>query len=289
MGLLKTDKLGIAGKCGFAAGIGCIMICIIAAVFFEDIGTFVRSILISLFGALFSISVGLSIIPEIIRLNSEQIGQKRARSANIELLNSLKGGHLNFIELEVKLGKLERWTTEWHAKNKETAESLFNFYGAIEREEINLSIHTKMTIGYMHPEIESRKEAYQYCLRKLMTITNSLALSKNKSEELAQFHEANAELFRIKFSLERYLEDAIDIDAAVMLNPNDASINTAKGFVLSDKGKFDEAIPWFEKAIRLDPGYTNAHAGMHAALKGFKQAAEANAANMACAKAKELV
>jgi hypothetical protein len=84
MSLLKMDTLGIADKWGFAAWIGCIITYIAAAVFFEDDGSFARGIFISMFGALFSIFVGLVFIPEIIRLNSEQIGQKRARSAAAE-------------------------------------------------------------------------------------------------------------------------------------------------------------------------------------------------------------
>lgn len=81
---------------------------------------------------------------------------------------------------------MELWTTEWDYEKMGI--SIITFYSAIEREENNLSVHTKMAMGYMYPEIESRKEAYQYSLWTLRTITHSLAISQKKSEEVAQFH-----------------------------------------------------------------------------------------------------
>jgi hypothetical protein len=149
-------------------------------------------------------------VAEIEKRNQEQISQNTARQADVELLNSIDGNHLNFIKLEVELGKLERWTTEWDCEK--TSILLIDFYGAIEREENNLYVHTKRTFGNILPVIESKKEAYLYCLRQLRTTTHSLAISQNKHETSAQFQKTVGELFLTKLSLMKTLQDAIAID-----------------------------------------------------------------------------
>lgn len=181
--------------------------------------------------------------------------------------------------LEAELGKLERWTKVWDEKDaRATGFLLNNFYGLIEREEDNLYVHTKRAIGYVHPVIESKKEAYIYCLRQLRTITHSMATSQNKSEPSAQFQTACGELFSTKLALMEALEDIIVIDTAIALNPNDASRNTAKGFYLSNHCKWGEAIQYFDKAIDQDPRYAYALVGKGDALRNLGRTTEANEA-----------
>jgi|GEM_PF-6283292 len=272
-------KLGLADKCGFVAYAIAIIIFIAGGIYWIDDDGFVRGIITSLFGAILSIAIGAMILPEIIRRNSEQIGLKRAKEANIELLNSINAAHRSFCEIGAEIGKSERWAKVWDDKDlKEVAYLIPNFYYLIDREEDSLSVHTKMTMGYIHPQIESRKEAYLHSLRLLRTITHSLAVMLGNSERSKQFKTADTELFMMWSALKRGLEDAVDLDAAITLNPNDASLNTAKGFALSHKCKFDEAIQWFDKAIGLDPRYAHAYAGKGAALKELNRATEADEA-----------
>jgi tetratricopeptide (TPR) repeat protein len=229
-------------------------------------------------GAALSTGVTLIIVEwvtEIVKKDQEQDIQNKAKQADVELLNSINSGHLNFVKLDAELGKLEGWTTGWGEK---TTFLLINFYGAIEREENNLYVHTKRAMGYVNPVVESKKEAYLYCLRQLRTITHSLAVSQNKSENSAQFRKAGGELFLIKLSLMKALEDAIAIDNAIALSPDDASLNTAKGFYLCNHCMWDEAIQCFDRAIRMDSQYAYAWAGKGATLKALNRDIEAEAA-----------
>lgn len=239
-------------------------------------------------GAALSTGVTLIIVEwvtEIVKKDQEQINRNKARQADAELLNSINAGHLNFIKLEVELGKLERWTKAWDEKNATEAGFLLeNFRYAIEREENSLYVNAKRAMEYIHPEVESKKEAYLHRLRQLRTITHSLAVSNNKSEYSEQFQRANGELFSVKLSLMEALEDVIASDM-LALNPNDASLNTAKGFYLSNHCKWEEAIQCFDKAIGLDPQYAYAWSGKGATLKALGRTREANEA---FAKAKHL-
>ena len=230
-------------------------------------------------GAALSTGVTLIIIEwvtEIVKRDHEQIRQIKARQADVELLNSIHGGSLNFIKLNAELGKLERWTTKWDAEK--TSIMLIDFYGAIEREENSLYVHAKRAMGYVHPVVESKKEAYLYCLRQLRTITNSLAISQNKRENAAQFQIAGTELFTTKFSLMNALENTIVVDTTIKPTPDDASINTAKGFYLCNHCRWDEAIQCFDKAIGLDSQYAYAWVGRGAALKALNRHTESEAA-----------
>jgi hypothetical protein len=209
VGLLKIDQMELASKMAMMALAMAIAVLILGwFLWFNDDGSFARGIITSIFGMFFSITLGVMVVGEIVKKDQEMSGQKKAKQANVELLNSINGGHLNFVELDVELGKLERWTTEWGDGEKTTI-TLINFYGAIEREENSLYVHTKRAMGYAHPVVESKKEAYLYCLRQLRTITNSLAISQNKSENSAKFKIASTELYTTKFSLMKALENAI--------------------------------------------------------------------------------
>jgi tetratricopeptide (TPR) repeat protein len=285
MDLLKTDRMGLASKMAMMALAMAIIALTLGWVhWFNDDGSFARGIITSIFGTFFSIAVGVMVVSEIIKKDQEMSGQKKAKQANVELLNSINGGHLNFVKLDAELGKLERWTTEW-GDGKETTFALINFYGVIEREENSLYVHTKRAMGYAHPVVESKKEAYLYCLRQLRTITHSLAISQNKSENSAKFKIAGCELFTTKFSLMNALENAIAIDNAIELSPNDASLNTAKGFYQSNHCKWNEAIQCFDKATELDSQYAYAWIGKGVTLEALGRPTEAEAA---FAKAKEL-
>ncbi len=270
-------KLGLADKCGFVALTIAIIIVAAGGICWIDDDGFGRGIITSLFGAILSIAIGAMILPEIIRINSEQIGLKKAKEANVELLNSINATHRSFCEIGAKIGRSERWAKVWDNNDATEASYLIdNFYYLIDHEEDSLSVHTKMTMGYIHPQIESRKEAYLHSLRQLRTRTHSLAVMMGNSEKSKQFDTADTEFHMTGFSLKKSLEDAIDLDAAIMSNPNDASLNTAKGFALSHKCKFNEAVKWFDKAIGLDPRYAHAYAGKGAALKELNRATEAD-------------
>jgi tetratricopeptide (TPR) repeat protein len=250
--------------------------------FFMENRDFGSRVLLMLSGAALSIGVTLIIVEWVVQIanrNQEQTIQEKARQADVDLLNSIEAGHSNFCVLNAELGKLERWTKAWDEKDaNETSLLLINFYGAIEREENSLYVHAKRAMEYVHPGVESKKEAYLYCLRQLRTITNSLATSQNKSETSAQFKKAGGELFLTKLSLMKALEDAVAIDTAIKLNPNDVRFNTAKGFYLSNRCKWDEALQWFDKAIGLDPQYAYAFVGKGDALRNLKRPHEADEA-----------
>jgi Tfp pilus assembly protein PilF len=56
----------------------------------------------------------------------------------------------------------------------------------------------------------------------------------------------------------RYAEAIATLSPAIQANPQDAMLWNTLGTVLTDQGDFESALPFFDEALRLDPGFVKA-------------------------------
>ena len=98
-----------------------------------------------------------------------------------------------------------------------------------------------------------------------------------KAISLSADEAATHRLFASIFMLRKEYEKAIvESQESVDLAPNSAQANFIYGMVLRNAGRYDEAIPFLEKAIRLEPitpvNYLNNLAWAHASLAQYEKA-----------------
>ena len=76
----------------------------------------------------------------------------------------------------------------------------------------------------------------------------------------------------------KYTEAIKAYDKAIKINPQDADAWNGKGVVLDELGKYDEAIKAYDKAIEIDPRYFEAWTNKGVDLVNLNKYDEAKAA-----------
>ncbi|MCI0745731.1 MAG: TonB-dependent receptor [Verrucomicrobia subdivision 3 bacterium] len=111
------------------------------------------------------------------------------------------------------------------------------------------------------PELASEWLAESYSHQSRADLPSALRSAKRSVETSADFGFGWARVAELEFSFGHTRQALEALDRSLQYSPRNAQALALKGFVLAAQNKIDAAIPWFHRAMEVDPALANAWLG----------------------------